>query len=242
MMQFRLEHGTAPTAAKTMNMGETRKSFFQRHLDPASRLSEVLFGLIMVLTVTLTASVTAEPGKAGMRQLLVAAIGCNIAWGIIDGVMYIMNCMTARSAKARLVRAVQKATDRAAGLKTIRLLVEPTLQYLTVPKLQEAFYETIFEEVVHARPPETKVIPEDLYGAFACFLLVTISCLPAAAPFVIFSTPMLALRVSNVLLIAMLFWVGQRWAYHIHANRLLVGLALVAVGLALVGVAVLLGG
>jgi hypothetical protein len=121
-------------------------------------------------------------------------------------------------------------------------LVEPTLQYLTVPKLQEEFYETIFEEIVHARPLETKVVRGDLYGAVACFLLVVVSCLPAAAPFLIFSSPTLALRVSNLLLISMLFWVGQRWAHHIHANRLLVGLAMVAVGLALVGVATLFGG
>jgi hypothetical protein len=181
----------------------------------------------MVLTMTLTASLTAKPGEAGVRQLLVAAVGCNIAWGIIDGVMYIMNCMTARSTKARLVRAVQKAPDRAAAMETIHLMVEPTLQYLTVPKLQEEFYQTIFEEVAHAKPSQTKLIREDLFGAFACFLLVVASCLPAAVPFLIFSNPMLALRVSNVLLIAMLFWVGQRWAHHIHANRLLVGLAMV---------------
>ena len=111
----------------------------------------------------------------------------------------------------------------------------------SLTELQEV-YEAILEEVVHARPPETKVIREDLHGAAACCLLVVLSCLPAAAPFLVFSNPMVALRVSNALLIAMLFWVGQKWAYYIHANRLLVGLAMVTVGLALVGVAVLLGG
>jgi len=156
--------------------------------------------------------------------------------------MYIMNCMTARSGQARLVRAVQKAPDRAAALETIRLLVEPGFQYLTTPKDKEAVYEAILAEVLHANPPKTKVIREDLHGAVACFVLVFISCLPAAAPFLIFSNPMVALRASNFLLIAMLFWLGQKWAYYIHANRLLVGLAMVSIGLALVGVAVLLGG
>src|SRR5262245_54202922 len=217
-----------------------KRFYVQRHLDPASRLSEVLFGLIMVLTVTLTASLTEE--SAGVRQLLIAAVGGNIAWGIIDGVMYVMNCMTVRSGKARLFRAVQKAPDRAAALESIRLMVEPGFQYLTAPKDKEAVYEAIFQEVAHARPPETKVIGEDLHGAAACFLEVVLACLPAAVPLLIFSNQMLALRASNFLLIGMLFWVGQKWAYHIHANRLLVGLAMVAVGLTLVGVAVLLGG
>jgi hypothetical protein len=196
----------------------------------------------MVLTVTLTTNLSAKSGTAGVRQLLVAAVGSNIAWGIIDGVMYVMNCMTVRSGKARLVRAVQKTPERGAALEVIRQMVEPWFQYLTSPKDQEAVYEAILKEVAHARPPETKVTREDWRGAAACFLLVVASCLPAATPFLIFSDPVVALRVSNLLLIAMLFWVGQKWAHHIHANRLLIGLAMVAVGLALVGVAVLLGG
>ncbi len=48
----------------------------------------------MVLSVTLTAGLTVAEGAAGVRQLLLAALGCNVAWGIIDGVMYVMNCMT----------------------------------------------------------------------------------------------------------------------------------------------------
>jgi hypothetical protein len=60
--------------------------FVRRYLDPASQLSEILFGLIMVLTVTLTAGLSVTEGKAGVRQLLIAVIGCNLAWGIIDAV------------------------------------------------------------------------------------------------------------------------------------------------------------
>src|SRR5262249_8437116 len=94
-------------------------SFADRHLDPASRLGEILFGLIMVLTATLTAGLTAPEGPEGMRQMLFAALGCNIAWGIIDAVMYVMNCMTERAEKARLIEAVQSAPDDRAALAFI---------------------------------------------------------------------------------------------------------------------------
>ena len=73
------------------------RKFVHRYLDPASRLGEILFGLIMVLTITLTAGLTVEDGRDGVRQLLFAAIGCNIAWGLIDAVMYLMNCATVRA-------------------------------------------------------------------------------------------------------------------------------------------------
>ena len=59
----------------------------------------------MVLTVTLAAGFNVAEGRRGVRQLLLAAIGCNIAWGIIDATMYIMNCMIVRRGKAHPAKA-----------------------------------------------------------------------------------------------------------------------------------------
>jgi hypothetical protein len=86
------------------------------------------------------------------------------------------------------------------------------------------------------------VTKDDLYGALACFWLVFVSCLPAALPFLAFSEPTRALRVSNFLLIAMLFFVGHKWARYAHTNRIVIGLVMMTIGLALVGVAIALGG
>jgi VIT1/CCC1 family predicted Fe2+/Mn2+ transporter len=217
--------------------------FTQRHLDPASRLGEILFGLIMVLTVTLTAGFAVADGRKGVRQLLLAAIGSNVAWGIIDAVMYIMNSMVVRRGKMRLVEAVQRASDPEAALVLIQDGIEPELQELLAPEKAEAFSKSVLRHIVEAQIANRRIVTkEDLYGALACFWLVFVSCLPAAIPFFIFSQPQLALRVSNFLLIAGLFYVGQKWAEYAGKNRLAVGSAMVAVGLTLVGVAILFGG
>jgi VIT1/CCC1 family predicted Fe2+/Mn2+ transporter len=79
-------------------------------------------------------------------------------------------------------------------------------------------------------------------GAIACFLLVVLSLVPVALPFVFIDEPWLALRVSNALLLALLFVTGYQWGRHANANRWLTGLVYLAVGLALVGVAIALGG
>ena len=68
---------------------ETIKSS-KRVLEPNERISEVLFGLIMVLTFTGSLSV-AEADRAEVRTMLIGALGCNLAWGIIDGVLYVMS-------------------------------------------------------------------------------------------------------------------------------------------------------
>ena len=217
--------------------------FTERYLDPASRLGEILFGLIMVLTVTLTAGFAVAEGKRGVHQLLVAAVGSNVAWGIIDAAMYLMNSMVVRKGKMRLVEAVQRAPDPEMALVLIQDRVEPELQELLCPEKAEAFSSSVLKHIVGAQIAERRILTkEDFYGALASFWLVFVSCLPATIPFLIFHEPQVALRVSNFLLIAGLFYVGQKWAAYAGKNRMAVGSAMVAVGLALVGVAILLGG
>jgi len=217
--------------------------FTERYLDPASRLGEILFGLIMVLTVTLTAGFAVAEGKRGVHQLLVAAVGSNVAWGIIDAAMYLMNSMVVRKGKMRLVEAVQRAPDPEMALVLIQDRVEPELQELLGPEKAEAFSRSVLKHIVGAQIAERRILTkEDFYGALASFWLVFVSCLPATIPFLIFHEPQVALRVSNFLLIAGLFYVGQKWAAYAGKNGLAVGLAMVTIGLALVGVAILLGG
>lgn len=71
------------------------------------RVSEVLFGLIMVLTFTGSLEV-ATAGRSDVRVMLVAALGCNLAWGIIDGGMYLMGTLHERGRK--LMASVTRRT------------------------------------------------------------------------------------------------------------------------------------
>ena len=218
------------------------KRLIPKYLDPASRMGEILFGLIMVLTVTLTAGLKAPEGKEGVRQLLLAAICTNVAWGIIDAVMYIFNAMIVRRGKIRLVEGVQNAADSKTAIALVEDEFEPELQELLGPKEAEALSKSVLKHVAGAHITKKILTKEDFYGALACFWLVFVSCLPASLPFLIFSEPTLALRISNLLLLACLFYIGQKWGGYAGRNRLIIGSAMVAIGLALVGVAILLGG
>ena len=226
----------------TMRPREKRERFVQRYLDPASRLGEILFGLIMVLTVTLADGLTVTDDRAGVRELLLAAIGCNVAWGIIDAALYLMNCLTVRRGRLRLVEAVKRAPNQEAALALIKSEVEPDLQAMLDDEDADAFSLSILKHITRARASGLTLTRDDFYGAVACFWLVFVACFPAAVPFLIFSRPHFALRVSNFLLIALLFLVGQKWAQYAGVNRLLAGSVMVAIGLTLVGIAILLGG
>src|SRR5262245_56111822 len=82
-------------------------------LSPIDRISEILFGLIMVLTFTGTISVATD-GRQEVRELLWAALGCNLAWGLVDAVMYLMNVLLERGHARKAMLQLQQEKDQAA--------------------------------------------------------------------------------------------------------------------------------
>lgn len=218
------------------------RTFIRRHLDVPSRLEEILFGLIMVMTVTLTAGITVGEGPDGVRQLLVAAIGCNVAWGIVDGLMYVMSTYTARSRDLMLAGKIRAAASPAEGLAIAREAIDIRLEGLGRRETRDRLAEDVAASARELPAGRARLTWDDVAGGVACFWLVFVTCLPAAIPFLLFSNPHVALRVSNALLIAMLFVGGQVWATYVGAPRFVAGALAVGFGLFLVVVAILLGG
>src|SRR6478609_2054573 len=107
-----------------------------RALDRLERTSEVLFGLIMVLTFTGSISV-ADSGQGQIREILVGALGCNFAWGIVDASMYLMARVTERGRTVLMLNAVRDAGDRNAAHVLIRESLPSSLSsLLTEPEVE----------------------------------------------------------------------------------------------------------
>jgi hypothetical protein len=69
----------------------------------------------MVLTCTLGASVIAGIDRDSLRSLFIAALGCNVAWGVIDAALYVMGRIFVRTQNAKLMEAIRSARGDAAG-------------------------------------------------------------------------------------------------------------------------------
>ena len=217
---------------------EVPTSFIHRHLDPGESFGEIVFGLIMVLVFTLGAALA----SGHERGLILAAIGCNVAWGAIDGVLYALSSRFARRRRGRLVRAIHAAPDEATAIAAIRDELEPGLMILAKPEDLDRLYRSVHVLLARAEPVPMTVGREDWMAGIAVFVLVTATAVPAALPFLIFDDLQLALRVSNALLVLLLFLVGHRWAKYIDLNPWRAGLLLTLIGMALVALAIVLGG
>jgi len=226
----------------TARMRDQHPTFSERYLDPGDRLGELLFGLIMALSFTLGAGLIVDEGDDATRQMLIGIIGCNVAWGIVDGVMYAMSCMFERSRKARLLQLLQNVPDDQDAIALVARELDDRLAPLASAQERQALYHEIAIRLRKLPPERTRIERDDVYGAIASFWLVAATAIPAVVPFLFIDDRFVAQRTSNALLIALLFVTGYRWARYTNANPWAFGSTLLIGGSLLVALVIALGG
>ena len=214
------------------------REYRKRPLDPVDRFSEAIFGLIMVLAFTCSLSVV-EGGERDVRKMLVAALTCNLAWGLVDGVMYVLTAMAERARRVNVMRGIRAASPEAAR----RLVL------LALPEAFEAITDGAEADRIAARfnalpgpGPEAILTSEDLRGALWSAVLVVLATLPPTIPFLLVTDSRLAIRISNAVAVASLFLAGYYLGRATGIRAWLLGLAMVVLGSALVAVTIALGG
>ena len=211
-----------------------------RILDPIDRVSEILFGLFMVMTFTGTLS-AATAGREDVRTMLIAAIGCNIAWGFVDGVMYILRTLVTRARSATLFAAVRDGAHPEHAQRAIANEIGPLAGGLDTATL-ERVRRWLLERPAHASP-KPSVTGHDLKAAFGIFLLVFASTFPVVLPFFFTADVKFAMRVSAAIAMVMMFYCGVVWGRYAGMHRpWLSGLALVVLGMIVELIIIALGG
>lgn len=210
-----------------------------RVLDPIDRISEVLFGLFMVLTFTGTLSVL-DSGRDDVRSMLVAAIGCNLAWGFVDAVMFLLRTLVARGRKLRLVLAVRHTLQADQAQRLIADEIGPLAGALEAADLERV------RRWLAAQPanalPKVALTRADARAALAVFLLVFLSTFPVVLPFVFIADPGVAKRASAAVAIAMLFACGLAWGRYAGLTAWRTGLVMVLLGVVVEAIVIALGG
>jgi hypothetical protein len=211
----------------------------RRLLDPIERISEILFGLVMVLTTTCSFSVGGA-GHTEVRQMLVGALGCNLAWGLIDAIMYLMARSSERGRGVLALHKVRNAVDPIRAHRVIAGAMPPLLASAMSPSA----FESLRRALKDLPEPSTlsRWTKDDLLAGVGVFLLVVGATLPVVLPFTLVSGPLRALRISNAIAIGMLFLSGYVFGRYSGDSPWKMGLAMVALGSAMVGLTIALGG
>jgi hypothetical protein len=208
-------------------------------LSPIDRISEVLFGLVMVLTFTGTIS-AAHPGKAELRDLLWSALGCNLAWGIIDAMMYLMNIVLSRAYGMSVIKRIMGSTDNQVTREIIREEIHPVVSSL----LTDEELDKMGTRIKQLEAPTTKHLLTglDVIAGVQIFLLVFLCTLPVALPFALVGDPLLGMRISNGVALILLFIGGFRLAQYASLRTWVTATIYTLIGLIMVSLTMALGG
>jgi hypothetical protein len=208
-------------------------------LDKQARIAEILFGLIMVLTFTCTISVSTA-GKQEVKELLWAALGCNLAWGLVDGIMYLMDQLIGRAYGITQLNRIRQSSDIAESRSIIRGNISP----LIAEVMEDQQIDELDEKL--KKLPEIKgrstLILKDFLLAGQIFLLVFLTTLPVALPFLFVSNVAMAMRISNGTALLLLFAGGYSLARYSGLRAGITALAYAAIGVFLVAMTMALGG
>jgi len=208
-------------------------------LNPMDRVSEILFGLIMALSFTCSIGISTR-GPAEIRQLLIGAIGCNLAWGIVDATMYLIGVLARKSRSKTIFDAVRSPSQAGKA----REYISDSLP----PAVASSIGTEGLEEIRHklAALPDistgVRLKPLDFKEAIAIFFLIFISTFPVVIPFVFIHDTKLALRISNLVALIMMFFCGWSVAKYVGYNKWKMSIAVVLIGMILVATTIALGG
>jgi VIT family len=211
----------------------------KRFLTPGERIAEVLFGLIMVLTFTGSLSV-AESGRAEVRTMLIGALGCNVAWGIIDGIFYLMECLAQKGLRIRAWQTFKRAPSAEASYQVIASVLPPVMAEVFTPMEYEVMRLRLAK--VHEWPEYPGLRSSEWFAALMVFFWVFVVTFPVAIPFLIMHNVHRAMRVSNAVAIVLLFVTGYAFGRYAECKPWLTGVIMVVLGSALVSVTIALGG
>ena len=197
-------------------------------LDPIDRVSEIVFGVLMALSFTGALSV-ATAGHQEVRTMMFTALGCNLAWGLVDAVMYLIRTATERRRKKMLLMQLQAAHDKT----QTRQLIADALPQLFATVVQPATLDALHQELLTVREPTIRLGGKDYAAAFGIFALVVLATFPVVVPFIFVSQIVLALRISNLLAVVTLFIGGYALGRYTSGRPWLSGVAMSGIGVVL---------
>jgi len=207
-------------------------------LQPVDRISEILFGLIMAVTIVGSLSI-ANAGRNEVRTVLAAALGCNLAWGLVDAVMYLVRTLTERAHNRRLARRVIDAEPELA-LRMIRQALPDHVTAIIGPEEIEAMRRRLVALPVAAGALLRR---DDYVAALRIFLLVVFATFPVVLPFLMADDAAIAMQASRILTLVMLFVAGFALGRHTwHPHPAVTGVWMALLGVALIATVKALGG
>ena len=225
-------------------------AFLENLIDPIDRLTESLFSILILMTFTMTSWIISRSGSSehtltseNIVDLAIAALFTVIAYGVIDGAIYALLTMFGRGESHRLLQGIQAADSEQEAVDVIADNLDYMLEPITGEQERRQLYSHILVHLRNSQPREIGLKWEDVTAGLTHILVAILVIIPPLFPLIAMrQDPGMAILVSNIISLFLLFFVGYRWGRYTGANPWKTGLIILAVITALVLFLFWLGG
>jgi hypothetical protein len=221
-----------------MDAQQTSRETENRLLDPVDRVSEILFRLIMAATIVGSLSI-ASAGRNEVRAVMFAALGCDLAWGLVDAVMCLVRTATDRARRRALARAAL-----AAGPAESRRLIQQALPAGLTAIVGEAELDGMRRRLATLPIDGARLLGgRGVLEAGAIFLLVLLATFPVVVPFMLLDNLPQAMQMTRVITLVSLSLAGMALGRVAgYKQPLHIGLTMALFGAVLIVAVMALGG
>ncbi|MFV3306756.1 hypothetical protein ACNFBT_15915 [Pseudomonas sp. NY15181] len=207
--------------------------------SPFDRLSEGAFGVVMALTIISVIPAAAQ--GAGRHDLIVAALGCNLAWGIVDAMMTLVGIRVRLEHDHDRLHALRGAKEERGFREGLRdFLPDAVVDGMLPEEVQRMRRNLLASDMGTGAAPR---LGRQHWLAWPLLGMHTFAAtLPIILPLLLIPDDLLALRAAQVVGLAMLFLLGWRLARWSGGSPWRSSLGFTGLGVAMTGICLALGG
>jgi hypothetical protein len=221
------------------------EKMLKTYLSASDRLSEILFGLIMAMTVIGASKIALVSGDEVIngRVIIASALGCNIAWGLVDAIMYVFTGLVDRGKYTGLIATINKTKDENAAIAVIDKALDSELLDNLDAAERKQLCAGLFKKLSTVEPKKVRVVRDDIIGAIICFFFAFSTAFLLVIPFFIpVGKLFVKIWLSRIISYGMLFVIGYAYASHTNKGKVRTAVGMVVVGVIINIVIILLGG
>jgi VIT1/CCC1 family predicted Fe2+/Mn2+ transporter len=196
-------------------------SFVGETLSLGDRLSELLYGVLMVSSISGLIVFEGYTEVSDFYYMLIVLFITITLWGVLDGVSYALLSAANRAERETLVESLQVEGDSEKRRKAIGDELDGTL----ITRLDEETQSKIFEIVEKGLPRDMTRMTKNALTSYekriilAAFLLDFAALVILVIPYLFFDTIAFAALISHSIALVMFVIIGFYYAKYAHLNK-----------------------
>jgi VIT1/CCC1 family predicted Fe2+/Mn2+ transporter len=205
--------------------------------------AEVIYGVIIAITFTSALRGYPDMFEIVVQKVIFAALFCCIAWGIADGLFYIWERNYIIKQENRIIEFSQSVQQKESARSLIGEQLDDTILRNISKDDRFKLYDKLSQFLSGVNSRKKMSFREAVTIVLGTFLLSTGAGLIVVTPFFVIENVELALQISNLAGILLLFGVGYFRALDSNViSRVIFGVGSSLIGIVIAGITIVLGG